>query len=135
MNTSQSQNQSYTVTSQGVEPFDASEAAQLKQQRDDARCLVADYARHHGLREPNELAQFANACVSQAEHRLYESHASSDQAAGLEELAIREAASRIAHRDPAADEHSPSPRVVGARGLRTRHAGPTAGRIGGWRDA
>ncbi|QDU54874.1 hypothetical protein [Aeoliella mucimassa] len=105
--TTNQHNHMFAVTSQGVVPFDPTEAAQLQQEREDARALVADYARHQGLREPNRLAQFANDCVRYAEHRLYkEPHA---KAAGLEELSIREAAKRLVEGNQQPVEHSPSP--------------------------
>lgn len=98
----------FTVTSHGVEEFDQHASAELHQHRQQARILVADYARHQGVRDPDQLARLANECVRTAEEWLARQHADV-QSPELESVAIRIAARTLGLKQPPAAEQSPSP--------------------------
>lgn len=79
---------SFTVTSLGVAEFDTAANAAVERERRDARILVASYARHHGLHDPDEVARFAASCVRRAEQEL-NSRDGDEAAAPLATMAIR----------------------------------------------
>jgi hypothetical protein len=84
----------FTVTSLGVAEFDHQAADQVSRERQSARILVADYARHHGLRDPNDIARFANECVQNADEWIVRQDAG-DASHTLSGVAVRIAARRI----------------------------------------
>lgn len=94
MELSHTQN-SFTVTSLGITEFDSVASTQLQQERRDARILVANYARHHGLHDPHDVARFAAACVRKAEEEL----SAEQSTAPLATLAVRVASKQHALRE------------------------------------
>ncbi|WP_252851577.1 hypothetical protein [Aeoliella straminimaris] len=98
----------FTVTSHGVEEFDQHASAELHHHRQQARILVADYARHQGLRDPDQLARLASQCVQTADEWLAR-QVSESELPSLESVSVRIAARTLGLDQPPAAEESPSP--------------------------
>lgn len=84
----------FTISAMGVSEYDDSLANSVQSERRDARIRIADYARHHGIHDPEELARFASFCVREADRRLIlpGSHATGTS---LPSLSIRLAAEHL----------------------------------------
>lgn len=84
----------FTVTALGVAEFDQQTADLLHRERQEARIVVADYARHHGLRDPDHIARFANECVQNADEWIARQE-SCGAPHTLSNIAVRIAARRV----------------------------------------